>query len=339
MKADAEVVPADEVLGKKRGRKSKAEKAEELQKEMEQAQQPAAQTKDEDPEIASIRASLERITKKNAPKAAAEDAPIITDRPKEVTVETLPIPNAKAEEAKVATAAGRTSASSKIDELTEYLIDAAEPLDDPKEEDYNPEFVKAMKKAAEKHMEETIEKITAGDPDNWGNTYSSPYVKSVTAPYIMNEEEMKEAISVAESGDVIKIDPKEFADFFTEELKKKGIDIAAKAEDDKVVFDRVERRHTVVVPAKDDLMDRLTYILDVQRGKRTVPTLVSFSVTGGIRYVIVDVNVNLVEDAWKEYKADRRDKSNPEEFMDMLYKILHTSIPRMYRAVAPIHLK
>lgn len=88
------------------------------------------------------------------------------------------------------------------------------------------------------------------------------------------------------------------------------------------------------------VVDELTAILNVQRGKRAVPSLITFfsARSNAYRHVIVDVTDSIVEEAWKKYK-EMCPNVDEEEFMGIIYKILNTDVPRMYRAVAPVTLK
>ena len=104
--------------------------------------------------------------------------------------------------------------------------------------------------------------------------------------------------------------------------------------------DKIEEKLPENSP-EEDIQEALTAILDVQRGKRAVPSLITFfSVrSNAYRHVIVDVTDSLVEDSWAKYLALAGQKADEEDFMALLYKILNTDVPRMYRAVAPVTLK
>lgn len=82
-------------------------------------------------------------------------------------------------------------------------------------------------------------------------------------------------------------------------------------------------------------------ILNVQKGKRAVPTLITFysANSRAIRHVIVDVTDSIIEEAWAKYKEIMGYHADDEEFMALVYKILEVDIPRMYRAVAHVTLK
>ena len=97
---------------------------------------------------------------------------------------------------------------------------------------------------------------------------------------------------------------------------------------------------TVKEEPERSVEDELKDILNVQRGKRAVPSLISFysARSNALRYVIVDVTDSIVSDAWKKYK-EMCPSPDAEEFMGLLYKILNTDVPRMYRAVAPVDLR
>ena len=97
------------------------------------------------------------------------------------------------------------------------------------------------------------------------------------------------------------------------------------------------------VPETDNsaLEAEIRDILNVQKGKRAVPSLVSFhsARSGADRHVIIDVTDSIIEEAWARYKERKAPFIDEEEFMGILYKILNTDIPRMYRAVAPVRLR
>lgn len=97
------------------------------------------------------------------------------------------------------------------------------------------------------------------------------------------------------------------------------------------------------VPETDNsaLEDEIRTILNVQKGKRAVPSLISFhsARSGADRHVIVDVTDSIIEESWAKYKERKAPFVDEEEFMGILYKILNTDIPRMYRAVAPVRLR
>lgn len=87
-----------------------------------------------------------------------------------------------------------------------------------------------------------------------------------------------------------------------------------------------------------DLKSILTRILSVEKGKRSIPTLVSYTSrsTDTKRYVIIDVNYIVLDDAWTVYCEYDTD---PEKFLGMVYDILDIAVPRMYRGVAPLSLE
>ena len=97
-------------------------------------------------------------------------------------------------------------------------------------------------------------------------------------------------------------------------------------------------------PAKNvnesDIMHELRTILNVQRGKRAVPSYVTFfSVrSNAYRHVIIDVTDSIIEEAWLKYQ-EMAPAVDEEEFLGMVYSILEVDVPRMYRAVAPVVLK
>ncbi len=98
--------------------------------------------------------------------------------------------------------------------------------------------------------------------------------------------------------------------------------------------------NAVILDKKPSVEEELKVILTVQRGKRAVPTLITFfsARSNAYRHVIVDVTDSIVEDAWVRYK-ELCPSPDEEEFMGLVYKILNTDIPRMYRAVATVTLK
>ena len=87
-----------------------------------------------------------------------------------------------------------------------------------------------------------------------------------------------------------------------------------------------------------DLKSMLTRILSVEKGKRSIPTLVSYTSrsTDTKRFVIIDVNYMVLDDAWTVYCEYDTD---PEKFLGMVYDILDIAVPRMYRGVAPLSLE
>lgn len=97
-----------------------------------------------------------------------------------------------------------------------------------------------------------------------------------------------------------------------------------------------------VVPEKElSVEDELKAILNVPKGKRAVPTFVTFYAarSNALRYVIVDITDSIIEDAWKKYIKIMGHKADEEEFMGLLYKITNTDVPRMYRSVGHVTLK
>lgn len=89
----------------------------------------------------------------------------------------------------------------------------------------------------------------------------------------------------------------------------------------------------------EDIYEELVRILSPQKGKRGVPTLVGFESTyaRAKRYVIIDINDNLLNDAYRCWRD--HDAGDDEAFLDMVYKITRTEVPRMYRTVAFLDLK
>lgn len=80
-------------------------------------------------------------------------------------------------------------------------------------------------------------------------------------------------------------------------------------------------------------------ILSPQKGKRAVPTLISFesSYAHARRWVIIDINNVLLEEAWNCWK--RHGYHDDELFLDTIYKITKIEVPRMFRVVATLDLK
>lgn len=106
-----------------------------------------------------------------------------------------------------------------------------------------------------------------------------------------------------------------------------------------VPSDTVMRAFSTANVTDEDVYDEIRTILSPQKGKRTVPTLVGFhSAYAGVRrYVIVDVNCELMKEAYECWK--RHGMTDDEVFMDYVYKVLKVDVPRMFRAVAPLELK
>lgn len=85
----------------------------------------------------------------------------------------------------------------------------------------------------------------------------------------------------------------------------------------------------------------LTEILNVPKGKRAVPTFVTFYAarSNAQRHVIVDVVDSVIEEAWAKYVEIKGYEADEEEFMGLLYKITNSDVPRMYRSVGYVTLK
>ena len=91
---------------------------------------------------------------------------------------------------------------------------------------------------------------------------------------------------------------------------------------------------------KGAIREGMKAILCVKKGKRDVPTEISYysEYCRADRYVIVDINRNLLAEAWAYYCANRDDK-DPEVFLATVYDICKVDIPRMYRAVGRLRLE
>jgi len=92
-------------------------------------------------------------------------------------------------------------------------------------------------------------------------------------------------------------------------------------------------------PDKGDLRAELLKILAVKKGKRDVPTLVWFhsDYARDRRAVIVDMNRNLLDDAWRRYR-EMTGGRDAELFLATVYDICKLEIPRMYRAIGVLEL-
>lgn len=92
-------------------------------------------------------------------------------------------------------------------------------------------------------------------------------------------------------------------------------------------------------PGNPSLREEMKAILNVKKGKRAVPTRVTYysQYSRSKRWVIIDVNNYLLSEAWKVYKEKSEDK-DPDVFMATVYDLLQVEIPRMYVAVAEIEL-
>ena len=113
-----------------------------------------------------------------------------------------------------------------------------------------------------------------------------------------------------------------------------------------VKTEKIERPRPAETPKKAEegpktsVEEEMKAILNSQRGKRAVPSLISFysARSNALRYVIVDVTDSIVEETWAKY-CEMTESKDAEEFMGLLYKILNVDVPRMYRAVAPVDLR
>ena len=80
-------------------------------------------------------------------------------------------------------------------------------------------------------------------------------------------------------------------------------------------------------------------VLNAPKGKRAVPTLVSYNNvwTGERRYLIIDVSEPLLRTAWDRWRA-ATGQTDPEVFIGDVCHVLDTDYPRMYRTVVPLDL-
>jgi len=90
---------------------------------------------------------------------------------------------------------------------------------------------------------------------------------------------------------------------------------------------------------KPEIRAALVEILNIQKGKRDIPTEVKYysKYARADRVVIIDVNVNLLDEAWRKY-CSMDPEADPEIFLSTVYSILKLEVPRMYRAVATLRL-
>lgn len=90
---------------------------------------------------------------------------------------------------------------------------------------------------------------------------------------------------------------------------------------------------------KPEIRAALVEILNIQKGKRDIPTEVKYysKYARADRVVIIDVNVNLLDEAWRKY-CSMDPEADPEIFLATVYSILKLEVPRMYRAVATLRL-
>ena len=79
--------------------------------------------------------------------------------------------------------------------------------------------------------------------------------------------------------------------------------------------------------------------LDVPKGKRAVPTLVSYRNvwTGEKRFLIIDVPEPVLRTAWDEWRF-ATGGTDPEVFIGDVCSVLETDYPRLYRNVVPLDL-
>ena len=93
------------------------------------------------------------------------------------------------------------------------------------------------------------------------------------------------------------------------------------------------------VPSPQAGKDVLRRVLDVPKGKRAVPTLVSYRNvwTGEKRFLIIDVPEPVLRTAWGEWRA-ATGQTDPEVFIGDVCSVLDTDYPRLYRNVVPLDL-
>ena len=98
---------------------------------------------------------------------------------------------------------------------------------------------------------------------------------------------------------------------------------------------------TSPAPAFDPASGRdvLRRVLDVPKGKRAVPTLVSYRNvwTGEKRFLIIDVPEPVLRTAWDEWRS-ATGGTDPEVFIGDVCSVLETDYPRLYRNVVPLDL-
>ena len=93
------------------------------------------------------------------------------------------------------------------------------------------------------------------------------------------------------------------------------------------------------VPSPQAGKDVLRRVLDVPKGKRAVPTLVSYRNvwTGEKRFLIIDVPEPVLRTAWDEWRF-ATGGTDPEVFIGDVCSVLETDYPRLYRNVVPLDL-
>lgn len=85
--------------------------------------------------------------------------------------------------------------------------------------------------------------------------------------------------------------------------------------------------------------EELRRILCVPKMKRQVPTLVRFREDGQVpvRSVLVDIGEPVLRAGWEYYRSTMADAS-VQRYMELVYGITQTRLPRMYRVVAELDL-
>lgn len=87
------------------------------------------------------------------------------------------------------------------------------------------------------------------------------------------------------------------------------------------------------------LQENLSKILCAPKVKGALPTIVRFKEKDsiGLRTVIIDIGAPVLYDAWKYYKANA-DHPSAEAFLQYVYTLTKSRIPRLYKVVAELRL-
>lgn len=96
---------------------------------------------------------------------------------------------------------------------------------------------------------------------------------------------------------------------------------------------------TMDAPAPETGREVLRRVLDVPKGKRAVPTLLSYRNvwTGEKRFIIIDVPEPVLRTAWSAWR-EATGQNDPEVFIGDVCSVLETDYPRLYRNVVPLEL-
>jgi len=91
-------------------------------------------------------------------------------------------------------------------------------------------------------------------------------------------------------------------------------------------------------PLDSDVYREIAGILSPQKGKRSVTTLVRFRSdnANALRFVHIDIKDVLLAEAYACWK--RHGGTDDEQFLDIVYRVSHNEVPRMYRQVAFLDL-